>query len=180
MLYEHKYLQELVKKKTSRIKPNYFSAVNDLRLAWGFLPLGRYKCLNIPPGSTSLTTFGILGSSRVPQTRTGSLRSRACSAAHVMLCLLTAQADTCNSHSPAERLVSESTAFLRWSLQTLGSQCVPLLPVQLPSVFWVQSETIPHSGTSREQDSAKHRERHWGHERIIRKNLSAPSSSAAN
>lgn len=179
MLYSYKYLQELMR-KNSRIKPNYFSATNDLSFAWSFLPLGRYKCLNIPLGSKSVTTLEIVGSSRVPQIRTGLLRSRACSAAHVMLCLLTAQADTCNSHSQAERLVSEPTVFLCWSLQTLLSQCVPLLPVQLHSVFWVQSETIPHSGTSREQDSAKHRERHWGHEHIIRKNLSAPSSPAAN
>lgn len=147
ILSSYKYLQELVKKKPVEIKPNNFSAIIDLKFVWVFLPLGRYKFLNSPPGSKSVTTFETLCPSCMLQIRMGLL--------HVS-CLLCSPCDALFTHCtsryvqqpfPAERLAFEPTAFLCQSLQTLGGQCVPLLPVQLPSVFWVQSEAIPDSGT---------------------------------
>lgn len=72
-------------------------------------------------------------------------------------CLLCSPCDALFTHCASRSMHQPFPAgwlgvhgFLMPQSANTGHWCAPLLPTQLPSVFWVQGETIPDSGTSRE------------------------------
>lgn len=177
--HTHRNICKNLWNKAVEIKPNIFSAIIDLRFVWGFLPLGRYKFLNVPPGSKSLT-FEILCPSCVPQIRMGLLRA---------WCLLCSPCDAlfthCTSRYVQQPFPGRTTClrvhrFLTPESANIGRPMCPPPPRSTTLCVLGSKWNHPRLGDLERAGLGQRWERHWGHERIIRKNLSAPSSPAAN